>query len=184
MRWYYKLPLRLRSLFRNQQTAQELNDEIQFHLQHQIDEYVAHGMEPIEARRSALRSLGGIEQLKEECREMRNVSFFETFVQDIGFGFRILRRSPGFSALAIICLTLGIGANAAVFSWIEGLLLRPFPAVAHQERRLVLVGHDRATGDKGTTGVSFTDLSWPDFGDLRSNCKLVDFIAAKIMRPT
>ena len=100
MRWYYKLPLRLRSLFRNQQTAQELNDEIQFHLQHQIDEYVAQGMDPKEARRAALRLLGGLEQIKEECREMRNVSFIETFVQDIGFGFRVLRRSPGFSALA------------------------------------------------------------------------------------
>jgi len=86
--------------------------------------------------------------------------------------------------LAIICLTLGIGANAAVFSWIEGLLLRPFPAVAHQDRLLVVVGHDRATGDKGTTGASFTDLSWPDFVDLRRNSKLVDFIADKIMGAT
>src|SRR6266566_5851727 len=172
MRWYYKLPLRLRSLFRNEQTAQELNDEIQFHLQHQIEEYVAQGMDPKEARRAALRLLGGPDQIKEECREMRNVSFIENFLQDLGFGFRVLRRSPGFSALAIICLTLGIGANAAVFSWIEGLLLRPFPAVAQQERLLVVVGHDRATGDKGTTGASFTDLSWPDFVDLRRNSKL------------
>jgi len=116
MRWYYKLPLRLRSLFRNAQTAQELNDEIQFHLQQQIDEYVAHGMDPKEARRAAFRLLGGLEQIKEECREMRNVSFIENFLQDLGFGFRVLRRNPGFSVLAILCLTLGIGANAAVFS--------------------------------------------------------------------
>ncbi len=183
MRWYYKLPLRLRSLFRNQQTAQDLSDEIQFHLQHQIDEYVAQGMDPKEARRAASRLLGGLEQIKEECREMRNVSFIENFSQDIGFGFRILRRSPGFSALAIICLTLGIGANAAVFSWIEGLLLRPFPAVAHQERLLVLVGNNRVAGDKAASG-SNPDVSWPDFVDLRNNCKLVDFIADKIMGAT
>jgi len=183
MRWYYKLPLRLRSLFRNQQTAQELNDEIQFHLQHQIEEYVARGMDPKEARRAALRLLGGPDQIKEECREMRNVSFIENFLQDLGFGFRVLRRSPGFSALAIICLTLGIGANAAVFSWIEGLLLRPFPAVAQQERLLVLVGNNRVAGDKAASG-SNPDVSWPDFVDLRNNCKLVDFIADKIMGAT
>ena len=84
----------------------------------------------------------------------------------------------------IICLTLGIGANAAVFSWIEGLLLRPFPAVAQQDRLLVLVGHDRAKRDKGTAGSNFTDVSWPDFVDLRRNCKLVDFIADKIVGAT
>jgi macrolide transport system ATP-binding/permease protein len=183
MRWYHKLPLRLRSLFRNRQTERELNDEIQFHLQHQIEEYVGQGMAPEEARYAALRSLGGVEQVKEECREMRNVSFIEDFVQDLGFGFRVLRRSPGFSALAILCLTLGIGANAAVFSWIEGLLLRPFPAVAHQERLLVLVGNNRVAGDKAASG-SNPDVSWPDFVDLRRNCKLVDFIADKIMGAT
>ena len=59
---------------------------------------------------------------------------FQDFLHDLHFGFRMLRRSPGFSILAILCLTLGIGANAAVFSWIEGVMLRPFPLVAHQEQ--------------------------------------------------
>src|SRR5205823_168619 len=78
--------------------------------------------------------LGGIEQAKEECRDERKVNLIENFLQDVRFGLRLLRRSPGFSLLAILCLTLGIGANAAVFSWIEGILFRPYPAVAHQER--------------------------------------------------
>ncbi len=85
MRWYYKFPLRLRSLFRNQQAEQELNDEFQFHLQNQIDEYIAHGMDREEARHAALRLLGGVEQLKKECREMRNVSFVENIFQDLHF---------------------------------------------------------------------------------------------------
>ena len=178
MRWYYKLPLRLRSLFRKEQAERELNDEFQFHLQHQIDEYVAQGMDPEEARYAALRSLGGLEQLKEECRETRKVSLIENLLQDLHFGFRILRRSPGFSILTILCLTLGIGANAAVFGWIEGILFRPYPAVAQQERLLALTGTARS--ETGSTAVS-----WPDFEDLERNCTLIDsFIAAKIMGTT
>src|ERR1700758_3901635 len=178
MRWYYKLPLRLRSLFRNRQADQDLNDEIQFHLQHQIDEYVAQGMDPKEARYAALRSMGGLEQLKEECRATRNVNFIENLLQDLRFGVRVLRRSPGFSILAIICLTLGIGANAAVFSWIEGILFRPYPLVARQERLVALGG--TARGEAGGTPIS-----WPDFLDLQKSCTLVDsFIVTKIMSTT
>ena len=73
----------------------------------------------------------------------------------------MLRRSPGFSLLAILCLTLGIGTNAAVFSWIEGILLRPFPLVADQGRLLAVAGTNR-----GAAGI--TDMSWPDFQDLRA----------------
>jgi predicted permease len=178
MRWYYKLPLRLRSLFRKEQAERELNEEFRFHLQHQIDEYVAQGMDAEEARYAALRSLGGMEQLKEECRETRKVSLIENLLQDLHFGLRILRRSPGFSILAILCLTLGIGANAAVFGWIEGIMFRPYPAVAQQERLLALTETTRSEAGQ-------TDISWPDFLDLRRNCTLIDsFIAAKIMGTT
>ena len=178
MRWYYKLPLRLRSLFRKEEAERELNDEFQFHLQHQIDEYVAQGMAPEEARCAALRALGGLEQFKEECRETRKVNLIEDLLQDLHFGLRILRRSPGFSILAVLCLTPGIGANAAVFSWIEGILFRPYPAVAQQERLLALTG--TARGEPGPTAVS-----WPDFVDLQRNCTLIDsFITAKIMGTT
>lgn len=178
MRLYYKLPLRLRSLFRRRATDQDLEDEIQFHLQHQIDEFIAQGMSAEEARYAALRSLGRVQQTKEECKEMRNVNFLENVGQDLHFGFRMMRRSPGFTLLAILCLTLGIGANAAVFSWIEGILLRPFPLVAGQERLMAITGISRAAGGR-------TSVSWPDFLDLKKNCRLFDaFIVDQIMGAT
>src|SRR5438128_12042073 len=83
----------------------------------------------------------------------------------------MLGRNPGFCVLAILCLTLGIGANAAVFSWIEGVLLRPFPAVAHQDRLFVLGGTAR-----GAARVSA--LSWPDFTDLAKNSTVIDALIA------
>jgi macrolide transport system ATP-binding/permease protein len=167
MRWYYKLPLRLRSIFHKNRAELGLSEELQFHLQNQIDEYVAQGMNPKEARQAALRSLSGIEQAKEECRDARKVNLIENFLQDVGFGLRMLRRSPGFSLLAILCLTLGIGANAAVFSWIEGILFRPYPSVAHQER-LVAIGGTTRDEPRGAP------LSWPDFQDLQRSCTLCE----------
>src|SRR5246500_765231 len=165
MRWYYKLPLRLRSLFLKDRAELDLSDELQFHLQNQIDEFVAQGMNPQEARRAALQSLGGVEQVKEECREMRRTSLIENFLQDIRFGLRMLRRSPGFTVLAILCLTLGIGANAAVFSWVEGILLCPYPLVSHQERLLALSGTVRDERD---------ETSWPDLLDVQRSCTLCE----------
>src|SRR6202795_3598025 len=167
MRWYYKLPLRLRSILHKNRAELDLSEELQFHLQNQIDEYVAQEMNPTEARHAALRSLGGIEQAKEECRDARKVNSIENFLQDVRFGLRMLRRSPGFSLLAILCLTLGIGANAAVFSWIEGILFRPYPAVAHQERLVAIGGTAR-----GEAGATWT--SWPDLLDLQKSCTLCE----------
>jgi len=165
MRWYYKLPLRLRSLFRKDKAELDLSEELQFHLQNQIDELVAEGMNPQEARREALKSLGGVEQVKEECREMRRTNLIENFFQDLRFGLRMLRRTPGFSILAILCLTLGIGANAAVFSWVEGILVRPYPLVFDQERLIALAGTVRGERDQ---------TSWPDLLDVRRSCTLCE----------
>jgi putative ABC transport system permease protein len=106
-------------------------------------------------------------------RDVRLIVWFEQLSQDLRFGLRMLRRSPGFSILAVLCLTLGIGANAAVFSWIEGILLRPYPLVANQDRLLAVTGTNR--------GSERTDVSWPDFLDLQRSSTLVDaFIAEKI----
>jgi hypothetical protein len=98
-------------------------------------------------------------------------------LQDLRFGIRMLRRSPGFSALAIICLTVGIGATAAVFSWIEGILLRPYPLVVDQERLVSMTGTNR--------GAERDDVSWPDFKDFERGSTLAEaFIAEKITGST
>jgi predicted permease len=116
---------------------------------------------------------------------MRNVNFIENLAQDLRFGLRMLRRNPGFSFLAILCLTLGIGANAAVFSWIEGILLRPFPAVAHQERMVSFTATVPERYDKGEGNLGYDDVSWPDFLDYRRDGSLFDwFIADHITSAT
>src|SRR3984885_14102265 len=176
--WFYSLPVRLRSFLHPNQADQELKEELREHLEQQIKENVAKGMSPEEARYAALRTLGGITQIEQQCRDARGGNVIEDFFQDLRYGFRQLCRCPGFSSLAILCLTLGIGANTAVFSWIEGILFRPYPAVAHQERLLALAG--TALGESGPAGIS-----WPDFLDLQRSCTLCDaFFVSKITGST
>ncbi|MBV9441152.1 MAG: ABC transporter permease, partial [Acidobacteriaceae bacterium] len=175
-RWLYRIRLRLRSLLHRGKVERELEEEFQFHLSHRIDEEVANGKTPKEARYTAVGAMQGMEQRKEECRDARKVTFLEDAGRDVWYGLRILRRQPGFSVLAILCLTLGIGATTAVFSWVEGILLRPFPLVSGQDRLVAITGCDRS----GRTAVS-----WPDFVDLRKNCTLVEaFIAEHIFGTT
>jgi hypothetical protein len=164
--WIYSIPLRVRSLFRREQVEQELHEEIRDHLEQQIQANLAKGMSLEEARYSAMRALGGMTQIEEECREKRRVNHIEVFFQDLRYGLRQLRRSPGFSILAILCLTFGIGANAAVFSWVEGILFRPYPLVANQERLFAVAGT--------VQGKRIDGLSWPDFLDLRRGCTLCE----------
>src|ERR1700758_3859009 len=102
----------------------------------------------------------------------------QTFLQDLRFGFRMLIRSPGLSILSILCLTLGIGTSAAVMSWIEGILIRPYPLVAHQDRMVALFGTKQGTTEK-------EGLSYPDFLDLQKNSTLFEsFIVDRIMGTT
>lgn len=104
---------------------------------------------------------------------------FRDFLQDLRFGARMLRRSPTFSILAILCLTLGIGANVAVFSWMEGLMFRPFPLVSHQERIVALASMDTASAlDKGAAGDGYGEVAWPDLQDYARDCKLFDWFLA------
>jgi macrolide transport system ATP-binding/permease protein len=165
--WFYSLPVRWRDRFRRKQVDQELSDELRDHLEQQIQVNLEKGMSMEDARRAAVLAMGGMTQIEQQCRDARGGNFIENTIQDLRYGFRQLCRSPGFSVLTILCLTLGIGANAAVFSWAEGILFRPYPAVAHQERLLALAGTGR-----GESGATWT--SWPDFLDLQRNCTLCD----------
>ena len=165
-------------LLRRERLDRSMEEELQFHIAERAADLQRSGVPLVEAERRAKLEFGGIENYKEQCRETRLFHGAPGFFSDLRFGLRMLRRSPGFSILAILCLTLGIGANTAVFSWIEGILFRPYPAVAHQERLFALTGTARGEADP-------TALSWPDFLDLQRNCTLVEsFLVTKITGTT
>ena len=135
--WLHMVPLRIRSLFRRGAVEGELDEELRDHIERRTEEGVASGLSVEEARRTALLELGGIEQRKEECRDMRRVRWLEEFFQDIRYGFRLLRKNPGFSAVVILALALGLGANTALFSLFNSVLLAALP-VRNPEELVVL----------------------------------------------
>ncbi|HEY2798710.1 MAG TPA: ABC transporter permease [Thermoanaerobaculia bacterium] len=147
----------------------ELDEEIATHLRLAEAERIARGESPEQAAAAARRELGNLALIKEHTRESWGGLWLERLGQDLHYAIRMLRRSPGFAILAVFCLTAGIGANAAVSSWIEGILLRPYALVSGQDRMLVLVG--RVRGDPDHDG-----LSWPDFADLRRSATLFESI--------
>jgi predicted permease len=156
-RWFYKIPLRLRSLLLRHKVEHDLSDEFQYHLDQKIRELTAKGLSAQEARRQALREFGGLEQSKENCRDARRVNFVEDLIQDLSFGFRMFRNSPVFALVAILTLALGIGANTAIFSIVNGVLLRPLPY--RNSDRLTYVWEKSRDGSPENVGYA-TYLDW------------------------
>jgi predicted permease len=132
-RLLYVLPLRWRSLARQSQVEQELDDELRFHLEQQVEDLVAGGMQPAEAWSIVRRNFGGVDRAKEACRDARRVSVVETTMQDVRYAARMLGRSPGFAAVGVLTLALGIGANTAVYGLADAVLLARLPFAAPEQ---------------------------------------------------
>lgn len=158
--WFYTIPLRLRSLVRRKRMERELDEELQIHLEQAIRQRLAMGKTPDEARYAALHAMGGTEQRKEECRDTRRVRWIEDLLQDARYAVRSLAKTPGFSVMAALILALGIGANTAVFTIVNGVLLRalPFP----EPDRLFLISY-KPKSLLFDPGPSMVDRSYLEF---------------------
>ena len=164
LRLLYIVPLRLRPLVRRARVEQDLDDEIRDHLERRIDAEIARGMSRDEAHDAAVRAFGGVEQRKEECRDMRHVTFLDHRAQDLRFAMRQLLRQPGFAVTAVAVFTLGIAGSVAIFGFVDAGLIRPLPY--RDPSRLVTVfpaGPDSAPRQQ-RGGVSYLNLvDWRDW---------------------
>ncbi|HZB44621.1 MAG TPA: ABC transporter permease, partial [Pyrinomonadaceae bacterium] len=160
---------RLRALLRRGEMDSELEEELRYHLEREIELNLRGGMTPEEARRAALRAFGGVEQARELCREARGVRMFQDLWQDLRYGARKLRKSPGFTLVAVMTLALGIGANTAVFSVVNAVLLRPLPY--KDPERLVRLS-------EYSEKIPEISVSYPNFLDWREQQTSFELMAA------
>ena len=127
MRFRSIFRLRLRSLFGRNQVERELDEELQYHLEREIEHYIAAGMNAENARQQALRAIGPITQRKEECRDVRGLNWIDNALRDFRYAIRQLRKSPGFACTAVLVLALGISAAVSIFGLVEAALIKPLP---------------------------------------------------------
>src|SRR6266478_2213296 len=167
--WLYIIPLRLRSLFRRRRVEQELNEELQFHLEHKIEEGITKGLSPKEARYAAMRAMDGLEQRKEQVRDTRRIHWLTDFLDDVRFAIRSLSRIPGLTVFVVITLALGIGMTSATFSMVDALIFRPYP-VPHPSSVVTLVST--------THDSNFDDFSYREYLDIRAKTKSYDGVIA------
>jgi predicted permease len=170
--WRFTIPLRLKSIFRRRRVEAELEEELRFHLERKIEDGIARGLSPEEARRQAMRAMDGLEQRKEEMRDARRVHWLTDFIDDVRFAVRSLRRTPGLTALVVITLALGIGMTSTPFSMVDALILRPYP-VPDPGRVVTLVSTSRDN--------AFETFSYREYLDIRDHAKSYDGVVASAM---
>ncbi len=146
MKWLRACLIRLRNLFRKELMDRELNEELASHLEMHVADNLRRGMSPEQARRDALIKLGGIEQTKETYRDRRGWPLVEMLMQDVGFGWSMLRKSPGFTAVAVFTLALGIGGTVAIFSAVNPILFESLPYP--HAKRLMMIWEVRDDGSR------------------------------------
>jgi predicted permease len=168
-RWWFTVPLRLKSILLGRRAERELDEELQFHLEHKIEEGIANGLSPKEARYAAMRAMDGLEQQKERVRDARRIHWLTDFLDDAGFAIRSLRRTPGLTAFVILTLALGIGMTSTPFSMVDALIFRPYP-VPHPTGIVTLVGT--------THDSSFDNFSYREYLDIRDHTASYDGVIA------
>jgi putative ABC transport system permease protein len=162
-----KLKARLHALLRKSNVERELDEELRYHIEQQTEQNIRMGMNPEEARITARKAFGGVEQAKERSRDSRGFRRLEDLWQDLRYGARMLVKNPGFTLVAVITLALGIGANTAIFSVVTGALLNPLPF--EESERLVFVAEQAPSGGQG-------HISYPNFTDWRAQNRVFERI--------
>jgi putative ABC transport system permease protein len=166
-----RLKRRLSALVRKDKMEREMEAELRYHMEREVERNAADGMSPEEARQAALRSFGGMERAKEECRDARGIRLVEELRQDLRYGVRMLKTNPGFTLVAVLTLALGIGANSAVFSVVNAALLRPLPYA--EPERLVMVW-----GNFQRLNMTRLGVSAPEFVDYKNQNEVFAEVAA------
>ena len=167
----------LTRVFSRRRLETDLEKELRFHFETQVADKISSGISIAEARRLTRLEFGGIDQIKEDCRESRGTMWLESIVQDVRYALRQLRKSPGFTFVAILSLTLGIGANTAIFTLLDAILLRPLPV--QEPGALVLFGNGHAQGSTNSIPDGNTKLfSYAFFPDFRQKNASFSGIAA------